>query len=380
MLTKATKKRIQEELNTINESIKNLLLENQFETTEDDISIFRNKDMSIDTFFGIEDIKDNREQQITSFSLSCWFEETVKTSFLKEYKNLNKFEIELSNFMSDKEEIITIGNQDKYEKGETNYKTYQEFKKMVITPIKEIIKRNQPLIEEDLKNQTEKKVTYEETELTEMKSNGGYIKQYELKTENNLYKLYIKTESYVSQSYIRLSFFNGEEWKNIISQNPQKEYNIDIAYKRKEYIPSNTFDKILSDYIQLIEKLETKTQQKEIIYETKIVDFERNLSLGQKQLIKSGDSIYRTTVYVESYDFQSKVLLEKLTTKGFKILESKNPQKVFKIDTIYHDNNRKEVIQNGNTEKGYFRGIFNKMNKQIDKYELKSNSKKMLGN
>jgi hypothetical protein len=68
------------------------------------------------------------------------------------------------------------------------------------------------------------------------------------------YKLIIHSESYDSQSHIRLySSSDRNQWLLIKSENPKRDYNIDISYK--DDFSTQSFKPIIDDYKKFLTKL-----------------------------------------------------------------------------------------------------------------------------
>ena len=84
--------------------------------------------------------------------------------------------------------------------------------------------------------------------------NGGRTRTVMYKVNNLFWKLIIHSETYISQSYIKLySSSTLDNWNLIKIGNPKKDYNIDISYS--ERFSDNVFDGIIDDYKKLIEKM-----------------------------------------------------------------------------------------------------------------------------
>ena len=84
--------------------------------------------------------------------------------------------------------------------------------------------------------------------------NGGRTRTIMYKVNNLFWKLIIHSETYISQSYIKLySSSTLDNWNLIKIGNPKKDYNIDISYS--ERFSDNVFDGIIDDYKKLIEKM-----------------------------------------------------------------------------------------------------------------------------
>ena len=84
--------------------------------------------------------------------------------------------------------------------------------------------------------------------------NGGRTRTIMYKVNNLFWKLIIHSETYISQSYIKLySSLTLDNWNLIKIGNPKKDYNIDISYS--ERFSDNVFDGIIDDYKKLIEKM-----------------------------------------------------------------------------------------------------------------------------
>ena len=84
--------------------------------------------------------------------------------------------------------------------------------------------------------------------------NGGRTRTIMYKVNNLFWKLIIHSETYISQSYIKLySSSTLDNWNLIKNGNPKKDYNIDISYS--ERFSDNVFDGIIDDYKKLIEKM-----------------------------------------------------------------------------------------------------------------------------
>ena len=84
--------------------------------------------------------------------------------------------------------------------------------------------------------------------------NGGRTRTIMYKVNNLFWKLIIHSETYISQSYIKLySSLTLDNWNLIKIGNPKKDYNIDISYS--ERFSDNVFDGIINDYKKLIEKM-----------------------------------------------------------------------------------------------------------------------------
>lgn len=94
-----------------------------------------------------------------------------------------------------------------------------------------------------------------EKQLYQGNSNGAWLYAITYKVNNKIWKIEINSESYVSQSYIRLyRLGNDEKWNLIHFGNPKRDYEIDISYKSEGAFPKNIFDGIIKDYKDLILK------------------------------------------------------------------------------------------------------------------------------
>lgn len=94
----------------------------------------------------------------------------------------------------------------------------------------------------------------EDTGIKEIYSNGGRWQNiiFKCKCKCLYWKLSILSESYSSQSYIRLYSGDLNNWTLIKSGNPKKDYGIDIAY-RDDY-HKDVFKPIIDDYKKLIKR------------------------------------------------------------------------------------------------------------------------------
>jgi len=62
-------------------------------------------------------------------------------------------------------------------------------------------------------------------------SNGGVFQEILFKSEKNLFKISILSESVTRQSYARLSCYNDSGWTVLQSFNPEIDFNINLSYK-----------------------------------------------------------------------------------------------------------------------------------------------------
>jgi len=83
-------------------------------------------------------------------------------------------------------------------------------------------------------------------------SNGAKIQEIILKNEDKVkYKIYINSESFVRQSYGRLSKWDDEKgWNVITTINPKTDYNIDISYGNGHR--TDAFEPIIKDFKEMI--------------------------------------------------------------------------------------------------------------------------------
>lgn len=83
-------------------------------------------------------------------------------------------------------------------------------------------------------------------------SNGAKIQEIILKNEDaDKYRIYINSESYVTQSYGRLSKWDDEKgWNAITTINPKTDYNIDISYRNGH--TTDAFEPIIKDFKKMI--------------------------------------------------------------------------------------------------------------------------------
>ena len=94
----------------------------------------------------------------------------------------------------------------------------------------------------------------DDTGIMSIDRNGGRTRTIMYKVNNLFWKLIIHSETYISQSYIKLySSLTLDNWNLIKIGNPKKDYNIDISYS--ERFSDNVFDGIIDDYKKLIEKM-----------------------------------------------------------------------------------------------------------------------------
>lgn len=95
----------------------------------------------------------------------------------------------------------------------------------------------------------------DDTGIKNSSSNGGRTQTLLYVDINGVwYKLTIHSESYVTQSYIRLySSSNRSEWLSLITGNPKKDFGIDISYK--ENYSSIAFDIIIKNYEGRLKKI-----------------------------------------------------------------------------------------------------------------------------
>ena len=94
----------------------------------------------------------------------------------------------------------------------------------------------------------------DDTGIMSIDRNGGRTRTIMYKVNNLFWKLIIHSETYISQSYIKLySSSTLDNWNLIKIGNPKKDYNIDISYS--ERFSDNVFDGIIDDYKKLIEKM-----------------------------------------------------------------------------------------------------------------------------
>lgn len=96
-----------------------------------------------------------------------------------------------------------------------------------------------------------KKQIITETPIKESSSNGGRTKTIVFTNEKfEQFQITIRSESYVNQSYARLSKWSDSSgWNTIVSQNPKTDYNIDISYK-SVYSPT-IFDPIIKSLYKI---------------------------------------------------------------------------------------------------------------------------------
>jgi hypothetical protein len=91
--------------------------------------------------------------------------------------------------------------------------------------------------------------------IVEVYSNSGKKQTVLIKTiKGTLYKISILSESYESQSYAKLYVKDSSGFSLIKNCNPKRDYNIELSYK-KDY-SKNSFSKIISDFKDLIIKIE----------------------------------------------------------------------------------------------------------------------------
>jgi hypothetical protein len=70
----------------------------------------------------------------------------------------------------------------------------------------------------------------------------------------NKFRIYIHNESYISQSYARLSKWSDKDgWITIHSKNPEKDYKINISYRDKGTYSEDIFLPIINDLKKLAE-------------------------------------------------------------------------------------------------------------------------------
>jgi hypothetical protein len=106
----------------------------------------------------------------------------------------------------------------------------------------------------DVTKKTIKIEIIDDTGIKESHSNGGRTRTILYKVNTRFWKLIIHSESYVSQSYVRLySSSVLDNWSLIKNGNPKKDHEIDISY-RTSYI-SNAFDGIVRHYQEIIKKM-----------------------------------------------------------------------------------------------------------------------------
>lgn len=110
-----------------------------------------------------------------------------------------------------------------------------------------------------VKNKNQNEIAINEIELIDdsgmikRHSNGGRFRSLIFKYKDKYWKLSILSESYVFQSYIKLSSSSTlDNWNLIKCGNPKKDYDIDIAYSER-YTP-DVYQKIIYDYKKLILK------------------------------------------------------------------------------------------------------------------------------
>lgn len=66
------------------------------------------------------------------------------------------------------------------------------------------------------------------------------------------YKIEIKSESYISQSYAKLyKWSTTEGWLQIVNKNPKRQFGVDISYQ--DNFPANIFDYMIKDLKKLAE-------------------------------------------------------------------------------------------------------------------------------
>jgi len=94
----------------------------------------------------------------------------------------------------------------------------------------------------------------DDTDITEIRSNGGRVKTTLFEIKGILFRIDIKSESHDFQSYARLEILGSDnKWEVLKRMNPKKDFNIDISYQTS---PSQkAFDPILSKLIDLAKKL-----------------------------------------------------------------------------------------------------------------------------
>lgn len=66
------------------------------------------------------------------------------------------------------------------------------------------------------------------------------------------YKIEIKSESYITQSYAKLyKWSTTDGWLQIVNKNPRRQFGVDISYK--DNFSVNVFDPIIKDLKKLAE-------------------------------------------------------------------------------------------------------------------------------
>ena len=95
----------------------------------------------------------------------------------------------------------------------------------------------------------------DDTGIKNSSSNGGRTQNVLYVDINGIwYKLVIHSQSYESQSHIRLySSSDKTNWLNLISGNPKRDFGIDISYK--ENYSSIAFDIIIKNYEGRLKKI-----------------------------------------------------------------------------------------------------------------------------